>query len=526
MATSSSEAPPGTAAARTLGEATVARPGAVARARQILRFSSEELALFARASHDRNPLHCSPDYARGTAFGEPVVFGVLGALVAAGRLRDRPSQSVAKVSVEFRDALQVGIDYQVSLEEGPDRATLTIADGRRQLLLLEVLFRSQPPLVLAAHRSVGSVRGQSANLSPAELSVGMFVRGSYAPDGPSLASLLERYHLPDKGFGSTEVSLLCLASYLVGMELPGERALFARLTIELARAGTPRIDYRATVRSFDERFDLLTTDVELTGDGRPAGTMALESFVRRDLPPPGAFPRSEAWAGKTALVTGASRGLGAAVAQALAWQGCTVVTNYFKSTARAEALSWSVAGASGQIIPVGGDASSLEACQRIRAQLVERKLSLDLLVCNAFPLARSLWIDVHSIERISQYVAESVRMVGTPMSTFLPMLAERGGQLAVVSSAWVNTAPPDWPHYVSAKCAVEGLVQVASSEYRNVRFLLARPPRLLTDLTNTPLGRHKTLPVEEAALAIVARLAAGHAGGTVELLDDLARIKG
>ncbi|MGE3844545.1 MAG: MaoC/PaaZ C-terminal domain-containing protein, partial [Vicinamibacterales bacterium] len=47
---------------------------------QPVSFSSEEIEVFARCSHDRNPLHVDPVYARATHCGQPVVYGVLAAL--------------------------------------------------------------------------------------------------------------------------------------------------------------------------------------------------------------------------------------------------------------------------------------------------------------------------------------------------------------------------------------------------------------------------------------------------------------
>jgi NAD(P)-dependent dehydrogenase (short-subunit alcohol dehydrogenase family) len=511
MATSSSETRPGTARARVATETAHESTHAVT-------FTAADLELFAQASHDRNPLHVSADYARGTPFGEPVVFGVLGALAGLSRLRERPHQSLERVQVEFRDTLQVGLEYRLELAESADRARLTLNDGRRTLLFLEAQFRPEAAVVLPAMRAAGAVRDRAAERLPSDLTAGLTVKGSYGPDGPAFAALMQRYRLAEKGIGSTETAALCLASFLVGMELPGERALFSRLTLENLRGGAPRLDYRAAVRVFDQRFDLLKVGVEL-GEGSALGEMTLEAFVRRDLPPLGQLPRSDVWSGKTALVIGASRGLGAALSVALASQGARVFTNYLRSRARTEALARSVAGTSGEIVPIEGDASDLRACQRMRAGIAERG-GLDLLICNAFPLPRGLWIDESSIDRITRYVSDSVRLVATPMSAFLPTLGERGGQLAVVSSAWVSAPPPEWPHYVSAKCAVEGLVSVAAREYRAVRFLVARPPRLLTDMTNTPLGRQRTIPPEDAALAMIARLATSSPPGAVDLLED------
>jgi acyl dehydratase len=54
-----------------------------------IRFTPEDLELFSRASHDRNPLHLSDEYARRTPYGGRVVFGVLDGLTAKGSIGAR-----------------------------------------------------------------------------------------------------------------------------------------------------------------------------------------------------------------------------------------------------------------------------------------------------------------------------------------------------------------------------------------------------------------------------------------------------
>lgn len=488
-------------------------------------FSGDDMDLFARASHDRSPLHCSPKYAHTTPFGQPVVFGVLAALSSLGRLRDRERQTIEAMDIEFRDAISVGIEYQIEIEEGAERAKLVLRDGRRTLLKLEAQFRDGSAAFVGSTSATVDLRAEAADRSSADLWPGLAISGAYDPDQPALAALMRRYRLAQKGFGSTEVAVLCMASYLVGMELPGRRALLSRLSLTNARGGASHIEFEARVRTFDERVDLLRVEVGTSGDGRPLGTLALESFVRRDLPRIFGFLRSDAWKGKTALVIGGSRGLGAALSQALASQGCTVFAAYRESRDRAEELVRSVAGASGEIVPTRVDASDVETCERVRRRLAKEQRRLDLLVCSAFPPLRSLWIDVASLSRVTRYVADGTRMVCTPMAVFLPMLAEQAGQMVLISSAAVTDPPADWPHYISAKRAIEGLVEVAAKEYKSVRFLVVRPPRLLTDLTNTPLGRPRSMRPEHAALAIVRRLGGPDAMGAVEVLDDFEQLE-
>ena len=62
-------------------------------------FTKQDLELFSAASHDRNPLHISEEYARTTPYGEPVVFGILGALAALSHLPDRQGMVLGGVSL-------------------------------------------------------------------------------------------------------------------------------------------------------------------------------------------------------------------------------------------------------------------------------------------------------------------------------------------------------------------------------------------------------------------------------------------
>jgi NAD(P)-dependent dehydrogenase (short-subunit alcohol dehydrogenase family) len=147
--------------------------------------------------------------------------------------------------------------------------------------------------------------------------------------------------------------------------------------------------------------------------------------------------------------------------------------------------------------------------------------ALDVLVCSASPPIRALGFHPDALDRLEAFVSRSVRLVAAPLTTFLPTLADRRGQVLVISSGALETLPAEWPHYVAAKSAVEGLTNWAAARQRSVRFTLARPPKLLTDQMNTPGGRAGALPVEGVAARLVAALADdGERTGSIRRLGE------
>jgi NAD(P)-dependent dehydrogenase (short-subunit alcohol dehydrogenase family) len=103
---------------------------------------------------------------------------------------------------------------------------------------------------------------------------------------------------------------------------------------------------------------------------------------------------------------------------------------------------------------------------------------------------------------------------------FLPQIAASKGWSVLISSVAAGQPHPHFPHYSVAKCAAEALVRSAATEYRNVSSLIVRPARLLTDLTNTPLGRKGAMAPELVAASIVDRLQRDPVPGKVEVLEQ------
>lgn len=496
-----------------------------------IRFASADLDLFSAASQDSNPLHLDESHARRSPFGGRVVFGALGAVAALSRIAERPGETLTSLTVEFPSPMQLEVDYSIEVADSPERAQVKLYDGKRLLLRATALFRAGAPRVLPAAPAFAEVPSEAAALEVGELQVGRSVELAWSPGWSALAALEARYRLAARGLGPLELATLCASSYLVGMQLPGVRALFSRAVLRFepheGELATP-FALSARVTGFDARFDLLSVKATLADAGGATLVAAdLQAFVRQPIRPTDAgalaelLPPGAALAGKLALVVGASRGLGASLAQALAQQGATVIATFHRNRAEAERLAAALPAGAGRILLEQGDASAPDFCAHLRARVSELGGGLDALVLNACPPLLPLWLEPGSLARLQAHVAESVALAAAPMSALLDLCAARAGRCVVVSSSAMRAPLPEWPHYLAAKGALEALAAVAALEFPAVSFLVLRPPRLLTDLTNTPLGRQSAIPPARVAAATVRALLAPAAPGTVALLEEI-----
>ena len=104
-------------------------------------FTHEDVASFAEASHDRNPLHLSEAYARKSPFGRPVVFGALATLGALSHSSSRPGSVPAKIDIEFPNPVFTDTGYEVDIQTDGDAERLRLVDGRRALVIARITYR-------------------------------------------------------------------------------------------------------------------------------------------------------------------------------------------------------------------------------------------------------------------------------------------------------------------------------------------------------------------------------------------------
>ena len=210
-------------------------------------------------------------------------------------------------------------------------------------------------------------------------------------------------------------------------------------------------------------------------------------------------------AGKVAVVTGASKGIGAGIAKALAREGASVVVNYASSKAGADAVVAEITSANGQAIAVGGDVSKAADAQGIIDAAVETYGRLDTLVNNS---------GVYELAPIEEFTEAqfhrqfNINVLGVLLTTraALKHLGE-GASVINVSSVVTTITPPGTAVYSGTKGAVDAITGVLSRELgpRKIRVNAINPGVVNTEGTHaagiagsdfetmavsqTPLGR-------------------------------------
>ncbi|MEU3624355.1 hypothetical protein BS329_04890 [Amycolatopsis coloradensis] len=487
--------------------------------------TTADLALFAEASGDRNPLHTSAEYARRTPFGGPVAHGVLAAVAALDEIATTVTVGgIHGVEVEFRQATQPGITYETAFSrEAGDRTRVTVSDGGALCLTITISHGAAEDVPYRPRATRREPRVVTAD----ELIPGFSVTGAYGP-GSALDALCERWPAAARSLGRFPLTCLLWCSFLAGMELPGRDCLLNGFSLRLRPAATMgplELGYTAEVAEFDPRFGLLTVEGRLHGDAAAGPTVAettIETLVRRPMPGPSTerllefLPRSERLRGHTSAVVGGSRGLGAALVLALASQGGRVLVGHRGTHADLADLADLGSSLGGEVVSCAGDATGARWSREI-AHAADH--ALDLLICSAAPPIRPLRLDPAGLDRVQEFVATAFALVSAPMAGLLGAVSKASGRCLVVSSSAITAPPSDWPHYVAAKHAVEGLTGWAAAHHPDTEFFVARPGMLLTEQMNTPAGRDSAAEVEPVAAAMVRRVTdATPATGRPELL--------
>ena len=164
-----------------------------------------------------------------------------------------------------------------------------------------------------------------------------------------------------------------------------------------------------------------------------------------------------------------------------------------------------------------GDPSSVGWCAAFKQRVSAQFDSLDLLVCNAAPTVQSLRIEASCYERITDYLQNGFALVAAPLTSFLDLVSASNGRVLLISSSYVEEAPAIFPQYVALKSAVEGLLRSAANSHPKVTFWAARPGKLRTDMTNTPMGWLDAEDPHVVAGRIVAAISQNGEPGTLQL---------
>lgn len=189
--------------------------------------------------------------------------------------------------------------------------------------------------------------------------------------------------------------------------------------------------------------------------------------------------------GKVAVVTGASKGIGAAIAKALAAEGASVVVNYASSKVGADAIVAAIAGAKGKAIAAGGDVSNAVEAQGIIDAAIETYGRLDILVNNSGVYEMA---PIGEITEAHFHKHFNVNVLGLLLTTQAAAkhLSE-GGSVINVSSVVSRITPPGSAVYSGTKGAVDAITGALARELgpRKIRVNSINPGIVETEGTRT-----------------------------------------
>jgi 3-oxoacyl-[acyl-carrier protein] reductase len=189
--------------------------------------------------------------------------------------------------------------------------------------------------------------------------------------------------------------------------------------------------------------------------------------------------------GKVAVVTGASKGIGAAIARSLAAEGASVVVNYATSKAGADKVVNAITAAGGKAVAVAGDVSKAAEAQAIIAAAIANFSRLDILVNNSGVYE---FAPIEAVTEDSFHRLFNINVLGLLLTTQAAVKhIGAGGSIINIGSGVSRITPPNSSVYTATKASVDAITSVLAKELgpKQIRVNSINPGIVETEGTHT-----------------------------------------
>lgn len=211
--------------------------------------------------------------------------------------------------------------------------------------------------------------------------------------------------------------------------------------------------------------------------------------------------------GKVALVTGASRGIGRAIALELAKAGADVAVNYAGSEQAAEEVVQAVLALGRRALKIKADVGSSAEAEQMVEQAIAELGRIDILVNNA-GITRDNLIMRMKEDEFDQVINTNLKGVFNCVKAVTrPMMKQRSGRIINISSVVGALGNPGQANYVAAKAGVIGLTKAAARELasRGITVNAVAPGFIATDMTDKLNDEQKAALLPQIPLARMGR---------------------
>jgi enoyl-[acyl-carrier protein] reductase III len=224
-------------------------------------------------------------------------------------------------------------------------------------------------------------------------------------------------------------------------------------------------------------------------------------------------------AGKVALVTGASRGIGRAIALKLASAGCEVAAVYFNAHDRARSLCEEIAAMGGRCVAIAANVGNPESVAELFGEISRQFSRLDIVVSNAASgvLKPSMEMTLKHWRWCMETNALALNLIAQRAAPMMP----RDGRIIAISSLGASFALPDYGFIGASKAALEALVRSLAMELghaREIRVNAVSAAVVDTDALKAFGAREQMLAEFADRAALGPALTPEHVAGAVFLL--------